>query len=101
MRKIVLLVNQLRELVLPSLCDSSEAFLLMDDNVQDKSDSRFSELAKRPYPGNTHGMATGMGLVNLVHGSGEAGDFLPVDYRVYTPDYDAQTKNDHFLALFD
>ena len=91
----------MRELVLPSLRDSPEAFLLVDDSVQDKRYSRFIDLAKRQYSGNTHGMVTGIGLVNLVHSSGEAGDFLPLDYRIYAPDHDGQTKNDHFLAMFD
>ena len=46
-------------------------------------------------------MVTGIGLVNLVHSSEEAGDFLPLDYRRYAPDYDGRTKNDHFVAMFD
>ena len=29
------------------------------------------------------------------------GGGLPLDYRVYAPDHDGQTKNDYFLALFD
>ena len=94
-------VCQLRELAQPLLHDSPEAFLLVDDNVQDKKYSRFIEVAKCQYSGNAHGMVTGIGLVNLVHSSGEAGDFLPLDYRVYAPDQDGQTKNDHFLAMFD
>ena len=101
LRTSTLPVNQLRELVLPLLCDSPEAFLLVDDRVQDKRYSRFIDVAKRPYAGNAHGMVTGIGLVNLVHSSGEAGAFLPLDYRVYAPDHDGQTKNDHFLAMFD
>ena len=63
------------------LRDSPEAFLLVDDSVQDKRYSRFIDLAKRQYSGNTHGVVTGIGLVNLVHNSGEAGHFLPLDYR--------------------
>ena len=94
-------VRQLRALVQPLLPDSPEAFLLVDDSVQDKKHSRFIDLAKRPYSGNTHSMVTGIGLVNLVHSSGQAGDFLPLDYRVYAPEEDQLTKNDHFLALFD
>ena len=101
LRTSTLPVNQLRELVLPLLRDSPEAFLLVDDSVQDKRYSRFIDVAKRQYSGNTHGMVTGIGLVNLVHRSGEAGDFLPLDYRVYAPDEDQLTKNDHFLAMFD
>lgn len=38
--------NQLRELVLPLLHDSPEAFLLVDDSVQDKRYSKFIEVAK-------------------------------------------------------
>ncbi|WP_235726976.1 IS701 family transposase [Hymenobacter siberiensis] len=101
LRMSTLPVNQLRELVQPLLHDSPEAFLLVDDSVQDKRYSRFIALAKRQYSGNVHGMVTGIGLVNLVHSSGEAGDFLPLDYRIYAPDQDEQTKNDHFLAMFD
>lgn len=92
--------SQLRELVQPLLADSPEAFLLVDDSVQDKRYSRFIELAKRQYSGATHGMVTGIGLINLVHSSGEAGDFLPLDFRVYAPQQDGLTKNDHFQAMF-
>ena len=89
-------------LVLPLLRDSPETFLLMDDHVQDNRYSRFIDVAKRPCSGNAHGMVTGIGLVNLMHSNGKAGDFLPLDYRVHAPDHDhdGQTKNDHFLVLF-
>lgn len=92
--------TQLRELVLPLLHDSPEAFLLVDDSVQDKRYSRFIEVAKRQYSGTVHGVVTGICLVNLVHSSGQAGDFLPLDYRVYAPELDGLTKNEHFQAMF-
>ena len=38
---------QLRDLVLPLLHDSPEAFLRVDDRVQNKRYSRFIEVAKR------------------------------------------------------
>ena len=85
----------------PLLRDSPKAFLLVDDSVQDKPYSRFIDVPKRPYSGNAHGMVTGIGLVNLVHSSGEAGGFLFLDYRVYAPDHDGQPKNDHLLTMFD
>ena len=47
LRTSVLPVNQLRELVQPLLRNSPEAFLLVDDSVQDKHYSRFIDLAKR------------------------------------------------------
>lgn len=101
LRTSTLPVRQLQQLVQPLLHDSPEAFLLVDDSVQDKRYSRFIELTKRQYSGNAHGMVRGIGLVNLVHSSGQAGDFLPLDYRVYAPDQDQKTKNDHFLDMFD
>jgi hypothetical protein len=55
--------TQLRELVLPLLHDSPEAFLLVDDSVQDKRYSRFIEVAKRQYSGNEHGLVMGICLV--------------------------------------
>ncbi|AMR27580.1 hypothetical protein A0257_11045 [Hymenobacter psoromatis] len=93
--------KQLQDLVMPLLADSPEAFLLVDDSVQDKKYSRFIEVAQWHYSGNTHGVVTGIGLVNLVHSSEESGDFLPLDFRVYAPSQDGLTKNAHFQALFE
>ena len=84
----------------PLIADSPEAFLLVDDSVQNKPYSRFMEVAQRQYSGNVHGVVTGIGLVNLVHSSGKSGDFLPLDFRVYAPGQDGLTKNDHFQAMF-
>ena len=93
--------NQLRELVQSVLRDSPDAFLLVDDRVQNKRYRRFIDVTKRPYSGNAHGMVIGIGLVSRVHSSGVAGDFLPLDYRLCAPDHDGRTKNDHFQTLFD
>ncbi|TGE12418.1 hypothetical protein E5J99_20290 [Hymenobacter elongatus] len=67
------------------LNDSPEAFLPVDDSVQDKRYGRLIEVAKRQYSGDEHGLVTGICLVNLAHSSGKPGDFLPLDYRVYAP----------------
>ena len=70
LRTSTLAVTQLRKLVQPLLHDSPEAFLLVDNSVQDKNYRRFIEVAKRQYSGNTQSLVTGIGLVNLVHSSG-------------------------------
>ena len=49
-------VSQLQYLVQPLLHDSPEAFLLVDDSMQDKRYNRFIKLTKRQYSGNVHGM---------------------------------------------
>ena len=87
------------ELVKGLIEDSPEAFLLIDDSVQDKRYSRFIELVKLQYSGAEHGLVRGIGIVNLVHSAGEGKDFYPMDYRIYAPDQDGKTKNDHFVEM--
>jgi hypothetical protein len=94
-----LTARHLWELVQGLIVDSPEAFLIADDSVQDKRYSRFIELVKRQYSGAEHGLVRGIGVVNLVHSSGAHGDFYPIDYRIYAPDIDGQTKNEHFREM--
>lgn len=82
------------------LDDQSDSFLLVDDSVQDKRYAHFIDLAKRQYSGNEQGTVNGINLVNLVHSTGNEGDFLPIDYRIYHPETDGKTKNDHFQEMF-
>ncbi len=94
-----LTARSLWELVQGLIVDSPEAFLIVDDSVQDKRYSRFIELVKRQYSGAEHGLVRGIGIVNLVHSSGREGDFYPIDYRLYAPEADGKTKNDHFREM--
>ena len=94
-----LTAHHLWELVSGLINDSDEAFLIGDDSVQDKRYSRFIELVKRQYSGAAHGVVRGIGVVNLVHSSGAAGDFYPIDYRIYAPETDGKTKNELFRAM--
>ncbi|MFT3892770.1 MAG: transposase [Anaerolineales bacterium] len=87
------------ELVEGQISDSAEAFLIVDDSVQDKRYSRFIELVKLQYSGAAHGLVRGIGIVNLVHSAGSGQDFYPIDYRIYAPDQDGKTKNDHFVEM--
>src|SRR6266542_5503895 len=87
------------ELVSGLIQDSPEAFLLIDDSVQDKRYSRFIELVKLQYSGAEHGLVRGIGIVNLVHSVGDKEDFYPIDYRIYAPDQDGKTKNEHFSEM--
>lgn len=92
--------RDLWELVKDRIDDSEEAFLLVDDSVQNKQYSQSIETVKLQYSGNEHGLVKGIGLVNLVHTNGSLGDFYPINYRVYNPDSDRKTKNDHFQEMF-
>ena len=88
------------KLVKDRIEDSKEACLIVDDSVQDKRYSRFIELVRAQYSGNEHRVIKGIGVVNLVHSGGKEEDFYPIDYRVYAPDVDGKTKNDHFQEMF-
>ena len=92
--------KELWELVKNRIDDSEEAFLLVDDSVQNKEYSHSIETVKLQYSGNEHGLVKGIGLVNLVHTNGAMGEFYPVNYRIYNPDSDGKSKNDHFQEMF-
>jgi len=92
--------RDLWELVKDRIDDSEEAFLLVDDSVQNKQYSHSIETVKLQYSGNEHGLVKGIGLVNLVHTNGFEGDFYAIDYRVYDPEADGKTKNEHFREMF-
>jgi hypothetical protein len=88
------------KLVKNRIDDSKEAFLIVDDSVHDKRYSRFIELVRAQYSGNEHRVVRGIGVISLVHSAGKDEDFYPLDYRVYAPDVDGKTKNDHFHEMF-
>jgi len=93
-----LTARDLYKLVRPLLNDSDTAYLIVDDSVQDKRYSTKIELTKRQYSGNEHGLVRGIGVVNLVHSDGT--NFYPIDFRIYAPDTDGKSKNDHFSEMF-
>jgi len=89
--------RQVWELAEPLINNCTEAYLVLDDSVQDKHHSQIIEMVKRQYSGNTHGLVKGIGIVNLVHTYQT--DYYPIDFRVYSPDNDGKTKNDHFREM--
>ena len=85
-------------LVEPLLQDSPQAYLIIDDSVQNKQYSRSIELVKQQYSGAEGGLVRGIGVVNLLHTDGK-GQFYPIDFRIYAKRHDGQTKNDHFQEM--
>lgn len=89
--------HELYALVKPLLDDTADSYLIMDDSVQAKPYSTKIELTKRQYSGNVHGLVRGIGVVNLVHSDGR--EFYPIDFRIYSPEADGKTKNEHFREM--
>lgn len=81
------------------LQDGPESFLVFDDSVQDKRYSTQIELVKLQYSGAEGGLVRGIGVLNLLHSTGQDGEFYPLDYRIYAPQCDGKTKNDHFREM--
>lgn len=90
--------HDLYQLVRPLLVDSPQAYLIIDDSVQDKRYSSKIELTKRQYSGAAHGLVRGIGVVNLVHSDGK--NYYPIDFRIYARNTDGKTKNQHFREMF-
>jgi hypothetical protein len=98
LRRDKLTARHLWDLVAPLLQDSEAAYLIVDDSVQNKQYSQKIELVKKQYSGAEHGLVRGIGVVNLLHSDGI--DFYPIDYRIYAPEADGKTKNEHFREMF-
>src|SRR5258706_14239502 len=69
--------NRLWQLVQPLLNDSEDAYLIIDDSVQNKQYSQKIGLVRQQYSGAEHGLVRGIGVVNLVHSDGK--EFYPID----------------------
>ncbi|NJP06023.1 MAG: hypothetical protein HC837_10555 [Chloroflexaceae bacterium] len=67
------------EMACPLLQDSPQAYLIVADSVLDKRYAEKIDLLKRQYRGTEHGLVRGIGVVNLVHSTGQTDDFHPID----------------------
>lgn len=74
-------------------------YLVLDDTVVSKPFAKNIDLARWQYSGREHREVNGIGIVNLLWTN--AGEYVPVDYRLYAPDHDGKGKNDHFREMLD
>ena len=72
-------------------------WFVIDDTVIDKIHSKFIEMTYYQWSGKHHKIVKGIGLISLVWTDGEV--TYPLDYRIYNPDDDEKTKNDHFREI--
>jgi len=74
-------------------------FLVVDDSVIDKPKMEQLGLARWQYSGAHHDIVKGIGLTSLLWTGSNSDDHIPVDYRLYDPDTDGKTKNQHFQEM--
>lgn len=79
--------------------DDEGGYLIVDDSVQDKRYAQKIELARYQWSGLEGRVIKGIGVVNLTHVNQDKGTFHPIDYRLYNPDDDGRTKNQHFRDM--
>lgn len=99
LRREKLTPRRLWDVVAPLLQDSAQCYQIFDDSVQDKRYSRPIELVKLQYSGAAASLVRGIGVLNQLHRTGQEGEIYPIGYRLYSPEQDAKTKNDHFREM--
>lgn len=73
---------------------SQSGVIVADESVIDKSRSDKVDLVRWQYSGNRHGVIKGIGVLNFLWVNGK--DVCPIDFRIWEPQEDGKTKNDHF-----
>jgi hypothetical protein len=67
--------------------------------VLDKRLSSKIELVRRQYTGNEDRVIWGIGLINCIYINAETGYYSVIDYQIYAPDGDGDTKLDHVADM--
>lgn len=82
---------------------SPQGYLLFDDTVLDKDHSFKIEFVRRQWSGNERRIIKGIGVVTCVvtcvYVNPELDRFWIIDFRIYDPDTDQKTKNDHVSEI--
>jgi hypothetical protein len=79
------------------LIRADQGVLVIDDSTLDKPYSHQIELVTRHWSGKHHRVVQGINLISTIWTEGSA--IVPVDFRIYHPDKDGKTKNDHFRDM--
>jgi len=75
--------------------------VLFDDVVLDKRHSRQARLVRRQWRGNEKRVIYGIGVVTCVYVNRETEQFWVINYRVYDPEGDEQSKINPRLEMID
>ena len=87
------------EHISPDVIQSENAYIIFDDTVLNKRNSKKIEVARTQYSGAAGGVTTGIGVVNLVYYNPDLEKYWVIDYRIFSPEHDGLTKIDHLLEM--
>ena len=85
--------NEARKCVL-----STSGIIVADETVLDKSRSQKIELVRWQYSGTEHDIIRGIGMLNFLWVDRD-NQVCPMDFRIWEPQEDGYTKNDHFREM--
>ena len=77
--------------------EKTSGWFVLDDTILDKIHSKHIEMTYFQWSGKHHKIVRGIGLISLIWTDGSF--TFPIDYRIYDPDEDEKTKNDHFREM--
>jgi Transposase DDE domain len=90
-----------RDKALSEIPQSAHGFVLFDDTVVDKDFSFGIDMVRSQYSGNAHGVIKGIGIVTCVYYNPEVDESYVLDYRIFDPERDGQSKLDHVWDMLD
>ena len=78
---------------------SPNGYIVFDDTVLNKRNTKKIEIARSQYSGATGNVTVGIGVVSLVYYNPEVDQYWTIDYRIFSPEHDGKTKIDHLLDM--
>lgn len=78
---------------------SKKGYVLFDDVVIDKDFSFKIDGVRHQYSGNAHGIIKGIGVVTCIYYNPEINKYWIIDFRIFDPDKDGNTKIDHMTDM--
>jgi hypothetical protein len=99
LREVYLPPRRLWEQVKDQIVPSEQGFVVFDDTVLDKRYARDIESVRSQYSGNAHAVIRGIGVVTCLYVNPETEQFWAIDWRIFDPDRDGKSKNDHVREM--
>lgn len=87
------------EHIKPDIEFSAKGYIIFDDTILEKRNTKKIEIARKQYSGAVGKVTTGIGVVNLVYYNPDTKQYWVIDYRIYQPDQDGKSKIDHLLDM--
>ena len=93
--------NILWKNVKDEIVESENGYVIFDDTVIDKRYNQKSNLVRSQWSGNEKRVIRGIGVVTNIYVNPELNCYWIINYRIYDPAGDGQSKITHMLEMLD